>query len=431
MCKAAAIGALFLFSATFITSSQGVVEVLVRTTLDGLPVDTMVIATGEGATTTIAYSRADEPGPVTLPLAPGSYTLRVEHGAGFICPAVEKAITVSSDTTLELTISLQTTFSPAAEWGYYSADLHAHTTASWDGFTPPDQLATVQLAAGLDVGCITDHNTIDGHVQFAAAASVRGFPIILGQEITTWYGHWNALPLNGPVTYDHRKSPAQYFSEARAAGAELIQICHPTSLATGYFHLQGRTEYDPSFDLVEIYNGEFSDDDTRTIERLYALWNSGHRYVAVGVSDDHNWLDLSTRSGRARTYVHVPGELTAHGFLESLARGRAYATYGPHVNFSAQQGTARPGDAVRLASGETLHLVAELALVPRWEARALSRAQIVANGLVLKEFELSGDRATISWAGEPSADGWYAVRVLADDADQAHTNPIWVELAEE
>ncbi|MFO8034770.1 MAG: CehA/McbA family metallohydrolase [Candidatus Bipolaricaulota bacterium] len=411
--------------------TQSTVEVLVHVTMDGESTDAMVVTTSAYGRTQVAYNEVRQPGLVRLSLSPGNYALRVERGAGFTSAAVERQITVYRGRPLELSVDLTRAFSPAASWGYYSADLHIHSSASWDGFTPPDQLVAVQLAADLDVGCITDHNTIAGHVSFTSAAEARGFPVILSEEITSLDGHWNAFPLDSVVDYNLRKTPTDYFTEARAAGAQQIQACHPMHPLFGYFHLQGRPKYDDTFDLVEIYSREFSREDTRTIERLYELWNEGYRYVAVGVSDDHNWRTLTRQAGRARTYVHLEGELTVEGWLDALAAGRAYATYGPHVKFTAQEGTALPGDTVTLTDGEAFELAAEVVLVPRHGQRALSRARVIRNGEVVEEVALTGDRATVSWTDRPTADAWYALTVQADDGDRAHSNPIWVTVTQD
>lgn len=409
--------------------AQDVSTVLVWVTLDGTPADAMVQTIPERGTARVAYNDVREPGLVRLHLTPGHHTLRVEHGAGFVAPSVEKEVMLAPGEQRELHVRLTTTFSPAQAWSYYSADLHVHSSASWDGFTPPDQLVAVQRAAALDIGSITDHNTIDGHAPFAAAAEERGFPVVLGEEITTLQGHWNAFPLNRVVEFTPRKTPTEYFADARAAGATLIQVCHPSASLIGYFHLRGRPQYDDGFDLVEIFNGEFSPDDARTIEQLYELWNQGHRYVAVGVSDDHDWMDLETRTGRARTYVHLDGDLTVDNWLEALAAGRAYATYGPHVRFTAQEGAYLPGDTITLAPSESLQLTAETVLVPRHEQRSLDRAYLIKNGQRVEVFTLSGEQELIRWTEQPTEDAWYAIYVVAEDGDRAHTNPIWVEVA--
>ncbi|MCX4746902.1 PHP domain-containing protein [Kitasatospora sp. NBC_01287] len=52
-------------------------------------------------------------------------------------------------------------------------DLHAHSNAS-DGTDSPAELVAAAVAAGLDVVALTDHDTVSGHAE--AAAAVRALP---------------------------------------------------------------------------------------------------------------------------------------------------------------------------------------------------------------------------------------------------------------
>jgi hypothetical protein len=87
---------------------------------------------------------------------------------------------------------------------------------------------------------------------------------------------------------------------------------------------------------------------------------------------------------------------------------------------------------VTLSRGQEISLKAELLVLPRdpsqEEPRTLQSAQIVKNGKVLKTFTLSEERAVITLTDKPAERSWYLVRVVADDGDQAYTNPIWVEV---
>ncbi len=408
-------------------------HVTVTVTLDGQPADALIFATDRFGKTFIAYTDLKEIGLARLTLPQERYTLTVDHGAGFTTLPFAQEITVQAGKTVELTAALQRAFSPAKAWGYYSADLHAHSTASLDGHTPIEQLVLVQLAADLDLVFISDHETIAGHKLFSETAQARGVPAILSEEITTPQGHWNAYPLSCAVTYAPGKNPKDYFAAARACGAQIIQANHPGSSSDGYFALLGTEAFDYNFDAVEIFNGEFDQGDARTIEQLFRFWNEGRRYIAVGSSDDHDWMDFRfERYGRPRTFVHLEGEVTAERWIAALKKGRAFATYGPLVNFTAQQGTALPGDTVTLACGQEIALRAELLVLPRdpsqAEPRVLQSAQILKNGKVLKNFSLSEDRAVITLTDKPTEKSWYVVRVVADDGDQAYTNPIWVEV---
>ncbi|MCX7750329.1 MAG: CehA/McbA family metallohydrolase [Candidatus Bipolaricaulota bacterium] len=408
-------------------------EVLVRATLDGRPADVKVVVRQGEKTLGVHYSPAAAPGLVRIPLPPGTYTLVVDRGAGFTRGAVLREVTVEAGRAVELEVALPTGFSPRA-WGYYGGDPHAHSSASFDGKTPPEELVAVQLAADLDLGFLTDHNTGDGHAPYAAAAANRGFPVVLGIEITAFRWHWNAFPVQAyvpqipPMVWMGVGSPAPTFAEARAQGARFVQANHPYWSGAPYFEALGKPFFDPGFELVEIANGPFEDDDARAVEQMFKFWNEGRRYVAVGASDAHDWKDPADPYGRPRTYVHVEGEFTVEKWLDALGRGRAFVTYGPLVNLTAQ-GAARPGDTVALKPGEELRLRAELVVAPRDGPRGLSLLQVIRNGAVVREFALDGKpEATITFTDRPTTSGWYIVRVVATDGDGAWTNPIWVEV---
>ncbi|WP_052851587.1 PHP domain-containing protein [Streptomyces avicenniae] len=61
-------------------------------------------------------------------------------------------------------------------------DLHAHSTAS-DGTDSPAELVRAAAAAGLDVVALTDHDTVAGHDE-AAAALPAGLTLVPGAEIS-------------------------------------------------------------------------------------------------------------------------------------------------------------------------------------------------------------------------------------------------------
>lgn len=418
-----------------IAFAQGTGEVAVGATLAGSPVDVRVVARTDGEVAGIFYSSVVAPGSARFSLPAGAYTLVVEHGAGFARGAEVREITVQAGEEVRVEVEFPQGFSPSQAWGYYGVDLHAHSNASFDASTPPDELIAVQLAAGLDIGFLSDHNTGDGHAPFASAAKKRGFPVILGVEITAFRWHWTAYPVDPyvpqipPMVWMGVGSPAPTFAEARLHGAQFIQVAHPYWSGAPYFEALGRDFFDPNFDLIEIANSEFDEEDQRAVEQLFAFWNEGKRYVAVAGSDAHHWQDPTHIYGRPRTYVYVEGELTVEKWLAALGKGRAFATYGPLVDFTAQGGAARPGDTVVLARGEEIRLQAELFVAPREAPRGLALAQVIKNGEVVRDFPLDGRaEATVTFADAPTPGSWYVVRVVATDGDHAYTNPIWVEV---
>jgi predicted metal-dependent phosphoesterase TrpH len=68
------------------------------------------------------------------------------------------------------------------------ADLHSHSTAS-DGTSPPAGVMRQARTAGLDVIALTDHDTVAGHRE-AAAALPPGLALLPGMELSCrWHGH--------------------------------------------------------------------------------------------------------------------------------------------------------------------------------------------------------------------------------------------------
>lgn len=68
-------------------------------------------------------------------------------------------------------------------------DLHMHSTAS-DGALPPAELLALCRARGLTHVALTDHDTLAGVAEAAAAAEREGLILIPGTELSTrWRGH--------------------------------------------------------------------------------------------------------------------------------------------------------------------------------------------------------------------------------------------------
>lgn len=74
------------------------------------------------------------------------------------------------------------------------ADLHIHTTYSWDGTATARQIIRyVRKHTDLDVIAITDHDALAGSKQAVELAANLEIGVITGSEITTSEGHLQAL----------------------------------------------------------------------------------------------------------------------------------------------------------------------------------------------------------------------------------------------
>ena len=81
-----------------------------------------------------------------------------------------------------------------------SADLHVHTTYSWDGTcTVQGVLKQASQIAGLDVIAITDHDVIEGAYRAREIASKYNIDVVVGMEVTSLDGHILCLFLQHAV----------------------------------------------------------------------------------------------------------------------------------------------------------------------------------------------------------------------------------------
>jgi hypothetical protein len=115
---------------------------------------------------------------------------------------------------------------------------------------------------------------------------------------------------------------------------------------------------------------------------------------------------------------------------DALKGGRDFVSNGPLLGLIA--GDERPGGTLRLdAGGETAVRVALRSPV------AVDHLELVANGRVIRAFELKGERHDFDWSGNVplTASGWLLLRAWNEHADPgvldiypyATTSPIYLE----
>ncbi|MDR1603847.1 MAG: PHP domain-containing protein [Gracilibacteraceae bacterium] len=102
--------------------------------------------------------------------------------------------------------------------GCYEADLHTHTTAS-DGELAPAVLTQRAAARGVRLLAVTDHDTLTGLAEAAAAAAACGIEFWPGVEInTSWRGR--EVHVLGYLTAIRRPELEERLGAARAARQE-------------------------------------------------------------------------------------------------------------------------------------------------------------------------------------------------------------------
>ncbi len=177
-------------------------------------------------------------------------------------------------------------------------DMHTHSEYSPDSRTPLVEQAKAIRAAGLDVVCATDHNTIEGALRLREMAD--GFRVVVGEEISSRDGEIIGLFLERPVPRD--LSGEETIARIREQGG-LISVPHPFSRNRVYhFRRDALDRLWPQVDCIEVFNAReaFSGDNRRAAayakERDLpgAVGSDAHRASEIGRA----WIELDEFAGR-------------------------------------------------------------------------------------------------------------------------------------
>lgn len=374
------------------------------------------------------FTELNDPGKAEISIPPGNYTFEVSSGGGFTSKRQMREMRVYSNKEHTLEARIETVAHPN-ERNWFSVDLHHHSDVL-DGFTEAQFVLRSQLAAGLDIGFLSDHDSVENNANMQALANRRQFPFIAGTELSPSWAHFNAFPIDDNKTVDIDTGQAtvqEVFAEARRMGADLIEANHPYS-RYGYFEsleqevnrdgvitsaVPGGMDLD--FDLAEIVPGDL-EANSKTLKRVWQFWNEGRRiYLAAG-SDVHDvWL---SESGSARTFVYSENGLSTDNVIANLKQGHAFATSGPLVYPEILFGST-----VTKNAGEPLPLNYVVSSVSGIQSVALIERGTQIDVL---QFDSHQTEVPATFVVRPSADSWYSL--IVEDANQkvAYTNPVWV-----
>jgi predicted metal-dependent phosphoesterase TrpH len=166
-------------------------------------------------------------------------------------------------------------------------ELHCHTIASSDGLITYDGLVKICRQRTIDVVCITDHDTIDGALEFQQRAQREGqpFEIVVGEERTLDSKcHLIGLFLRQPI---RSTSLSDVIEEIRLQGG-VVLVPHPYRKKDGLLGPRGVS--DPALlgaDGYEIHNAKGSFEDNQSgRERLAGVGG------VFGGSDAHYEADV-------------------------------------------------------------------------------------------------------------------------------------------
>jgi hypothetical protein len=186
----------------------------------------------------------------------------------------------------------------------FHVEFHCHTTASMDGLMSCAALARTAAAVGLDAVAITDHDTIEGALEWERCARKREWPlqVIVGEERTLNDGsHLIGLFLERPI---ESRELAEAIREIEEQGG-LCLIPHPFRRKDGLLRngleplklLEGRAAG------FELFSAKCSFAENRQAASLL----STTKLCPFGGSDAHYECDL----GEAMNVIQWAGDLRA------------------------------------------------------------------------------------------------------------------------
>jgi hypothetical protein len=371
------------------------------------------------------FTELDRKGHYDVAMAPGGYGFMVSSGGGFLGSDQDLKLEVRPGQATQAKVAITPLFDPPAA-GWYSADLHHHADQA-EGVTPPEYLARSQLAAGLDLLFVSDHDSTANHAPLQKIADRRGIPFIASIEISPSWGHFNAWPLQPQgqkLAIDTSTATIdQVLAEARRQGAIVVQSNHPF-IPYGYFASLAAGVapggFNPAFDLAEI-NADESGDNVKVLRALWDFWNSGHHYYLTAGTDVHDvW---NHESGRVRLFAHVDGVPTPRTFADAVKAGHAYASYGPLIFPSVMFGSelkVKPGASFTLAFA--LKSVA-----------GLKQVTLIGNGTVAatKTFADAPREADADFPLTAVRRAWYSLEVADAAGHKAYSDPIWIDVVDD
>lgn len=188
--------------------------------------------------------------------------------------------------------------------------MHTHCEASPDSRTKVAEQARAVLAAGIDVICATDHNTIEGALRLRELAD--RFRVVIGEEISSRDGEIIGLFLERAVPRD--LSGEETIARIHDQGGFVV-VPHPFSINRRY-HMP-RASLDrlrSQIDALEIFNAR---EAIFLNNRSAAAYAKQHDIVGSAGSDAHRASEIG------RAFVEMPDFAGRDDFLDSLRQGVA------------------------------------------------------------------------------------------------------------
>jgi hypothetical protein len=230
--------------------------------------------------------------------------------------------------------------------GWIASDPHIHTlTHSGHGdATVEERMATI-AGEGIELPIATEHNH---HADYAPHARATGthahFTPVIGNEVTTTQGHFNAFPVRpgSPVPDYKIVEWKELLRRIRATpGMRVVVLNHPSNVHSGFspadpkrYHPESGDDFEGrawEFDGIEVLTSAAMQSDwMKPYRDWFAQLNRGNRLVGLGSSDTHD-VDAYIL-GQARTYIaskaSAPDAIDVGEVCDSILAGKVLVSMG-------------------------------------------------------------------------------------------------------
>jgi TolB protein len=393
----------------------------------------------------------DTQGSALITVPAGKVSIDVMHG--FEYGFEQRRVNVSAGSTTQVAVHMRSNdFTSAQATKWVSGDVHVHMNYAGTYRNTPKHL--LEQAAAENVAVVEDL-IVNKEQRYPDIeyAPPRIDPLSNAEQLlqhaqeyhTSYWGHLGLLNLKTLIIPGYAAYPNTAAASLFPSNANIADLTHAQGGLVGYVHplenvpdpTKDAITYElPSdvalakVDYIEVLG--FADHKS-TAEVWYKLLNCGfHLPTAAGTDFMGNYASLRGPLGLNRVYAQVTGgPLHIDTWLNAIKAGRTFASNGPLLRF--QLGGKEPGGEIHLPKGDKVpYHVGLRSIVP------IDHLQVVCNGRVARDIQLTGERKSIDDSGALDIDrsGWCILRAYADQAEYpildlypyATTSPVYINV---